>query len=119
MILSKSKDKRRKRIHRKIRKRIRGIKNCPRFGVFRSLKHIYAFLIDDENGKTIISVHEKEIKGASKMSKKEKVEAIGKLIAKKSLAKKIEKVVFDRSGYKYHGQVKLLAESARKAGLKF
>lgn len=109
----------RKRIHLRVRKKIKGTGSRPRLSVFRSLKYIYASLINDESGKTLFFASEKEIKGIKKLSKKEKAEKIGELIAKKALKKKISRVVFDRGGYKYHGRVKALAEGARKAGLKF
>ncbi len=109
----------RERIHLRVRKRVKGTRTRPRLSVFRSLKHIYASLIDDENRKTLLSVHEGEIKGAKKLSKKEKAKMLGELIAKKAIKKKIKRAVFDRGGYKYHGRVKALAEGARKGGLKF
>lgn len=109
----------RKKIHGRIRKRIKGTAKRPRLSVFRSLKYIYAALINDDLGKTIVSANEKEIKGAKKMSNIERSEAIGKLIAEKAIKNKIKEVVFDRSGYKYHGRIRALADGARKAGLKF
>lgn len=128
-------DKKRKQTQRKkrLRARIQGTALKPRFCVFRSSHHIYAQLVDDEGGKILVSSSDLELskkKGASAISKKDKKDAsmtnkvsiayeIGKLIAERSLAKKIEGVVFDRSGYKYHGRVKALAEGARDGGLKF
>ena len=106
----KKKEKRKKR-HKRIRAKMSGTSKKPRLCVFKSLKYIYGQLIDDEKGKTIIAV-----KGKSNISEAKK---IGKMIAKKALEKKIEKVVFDRGGYKYHGRVKALAEGVREAGLKF
>jgi len=99
----------RKRRHKRIRAKIKGTANVPRLCVFRSSKYIYAQLIDDEKGKTLASVNGKLVFANE----------IGKLIAKKSIEKKINKVVFDRGGYKYHGKVKALADGAREAGLKF
>lgn len=99
------------------KKRIFKTKERPRLCVFRSNKHIYAQIIDDEKGITLVSASDLELK-----SKKNRIETafeVGKLIAKKALEKKIEKVVFDRSRYKYHGRVKSLAEGAREGGLKF
>lgn len=90
----------------------------PRLVVFRSQKYIYAQLVDDDKGKIILSANDFEFK-KSKKSKTDKSKEVGKLIAKKALDKKIEKVVFDRGGYKYHGRVKALAEGAREGGLKF
>jgi large subunit ribosomal protein L18 len=105
-----------------IRKRVSGSTERPRLAIFRSLKHIYAQVIDDSVGKTLVStgsVGEKiaaEVKG---MKKKDQAKHVGKTIAKLCLEKGIEKVVFDRGGYLYHGRVTALAEGAREAGLKF
>jgi len=98
----------RQRRHKRIKARI-GNKH-PRLCVFRSSKHIYAQIIED--GKTIVSASDSEIKSKDPA-------LVGKLIAEKALTKKIDKVVFDRGGYKYHGKVKALAEGARAGGLKF
>jgi len=106
--------KKRCRRHRRVRAKIFGKKEKPRLCVFRSQKHIYAQLIDDEKGKTIVSTSDLEMKKI-----KDKAKEVGKLIAKKAKDLKIEKVVFDRGGYKYHGRVKALAEGARAGGLKF
>ncbi len=118
----KPKIKRQKRIqrHKKIRAKIKGTIECPRLCVFRSLKHIYAQLIDDEKGKTLLSVSDQEIK-KSKTKDKKVVLAyqVGKLIAEKALKKKIKKVVFDRGGFIFHGRVKAIADGAREGGLKF
>ncbi len=107
----------RKRRARRIRAKILGTAECPRLAVFRSLKYIYAQLIDDEKGKTIASFSTREIKGAK--SGVESAEKAGTEIAKLASGKNIRRAVFDRHGYKYHGQVKALAEGARKGGLKF
>jgi large subunit ribosomal protein L18 len=104
--------------HKRIRAKIKGNKNRPRLCVFRSAKHIYCQLVDDERGKTILSVSDFELKG-KKGKKVDIAKEVGKLIAKKAKKLKIEKVIFDRSGYKYHGRVKALAEGAREGGLKF
>ena len=111
----------RKRRHQRIRAVIYGRAGRPRLSVFKSLKHIYAQIIDDEKGKTLVSASEQELsKSARSTGKKiEKAEEIGKLIAKKALEKKIEKVVFDRGSFRYHGRIKALAEGARQGGLKF
>ena len=113
----------RKRRHKRVRAKIHGTVKVPRLCVFRSAKHIYAQLIDDEKGKTIVAASDQELERKTKNEKqKTKVEVareVGKLIAEKALKKKIEKVVFDRGGYAYHGRVKALAEGARQAGLKF
>lgn len=90
----------------------------PRLSVFKSSQHIYAQLVDDDlNAKTLVSASSLELK--AKTVKTMTATEVGKLIAKKAIAKKIEKVVFDRSGFKYHGRIKALAEAARKAGLHF
>ena len=101
--------------HKKIRSRVSGTEERPRLFVSRSNKHISASLINDAEGKTLISTRDKDLKG----TKVEKAEKVGDAIAKEAQAKKIKKVVFDRGGYKYHGRVKALAEAARKSGLKF
>ena len=114
---------RREKIKRRIRKKIEGTTECPRLAVFRSLKHIQAQLIDDSRQKTLISVGslskslQAEIKKAN--GKSEAAKIVGNAIGEEAKKKKISKVVFDRSGYIYHGRVKALAEGAREAGLKF
>ena len=115
------KQEKRYRRHKKVRVKISGTAKIPRLCVFRSNKYIYAQLIDDEKGKTILSSSEFEIKKAKnkETAKTFIANQIGELIAKKAVEKKIKKVVFDRGGYKYHGRVKALAEGARKGGLKF
>jgi len=116
------KQEKRLRCHKKVRAKISGTKERPRLCVFRSAKHIYAQLIDDEKGKTLVAASDLEIKiSKSKIQNKKnyKAKEVGKLIAKKALEKKIEKVVFDRGGYQYQGRVKALAEGAREGGLKF
>ena len=102
--------------HKRVRAKIKGTADIPRLCVFRSASHIYAQLIDDEKGKTLASASDMEIKKGDKISRAGEV---GGEIAKKGQEKKIEKVLFDRGGYKYHGRVKALSESARKGGLKF
>ncbi|MDI3542884.1 MAG: large subunit ribosomal protein [Candidatus Atribacteria bacterium] len=106
--------------HRRIRKKVRGSMECPRLAVFRSLRHIYGQIIDDDEGKTLVAVSSlsAEIKGKSG-SKAEVAKEVGKLLAQKAQEKGIESVVFDRGGYKYHGRVKALAEGAREGGLRF
>lgn len=103
--------------HGRVRSKVTGTKERPRLNVFRSTTHIYAQLIDDEAGKTLVAASSLELKG--KNAKTKKSEAVGKLIAEKAVAKKVKKVVFDRGGYKYHGRVKALADAARAAGLEF
>ena len=112
------KQQKRHRRHKRIKAKMYGTAERPRLCVFRSAKHIYAQLIDDEKGKTIMSANNQKLKKGKK-SKIDMAKEVGKLIAKKALEKKIEKVVFDRSGYQYHGRVKAVAEGAREGGLKF
>lgn len=113
--------KRQKR-HLRIRKTVNGTPERPRLNVYRSLNHIYAQIIDDKAGRTLVSAStlDKELKGKLETtSNKEAAKAVGKLVAEKALAKGIEEVIFDRGGYIYHGRVKELAEGAREGGLKF
>ncbi len=107
----------RHRRHKRIRARIFGTKEIPRLFVFRSSRYLYAQLIDDEKGKTLVSANDQKLEKIQ--GKINKANELGKLIAKKALEKKISKVLFDRGGYKYHGRVKSLAEGAREGGLKF
>ena len=102
----------------RVRAKVFGTAQRPRLSVFRSLKHIYCQLIDDEQGKTLVSACDKQIK-ADKKNKTDLAYEVGKLIANKAKEKKIEKCVFDKSGYRYHGRVKALAQGAREGGLKF
>ncbi|MCX6745033.1 MAG: 50S ribosomal protein L18 [Candidatus Parcubacteria bacterium] len=102
----------------RIRQRIKGDAKCPRFNVYRSLQHIYAQLIDDQSGKTLVCASDLELK-AKKGKKLDKAKEVGKLIAQKAVAKKISRVVFDRGGFKFHGRVKAVADGAREGGLKF
>ena len=105
----------RTRRHNKIRSRVSGTEDRPRLFVSRSNKHISASLINDEAGKTLAYTKDIDLKG----TKTERALKVGEAIAKEAQTKKIDKVVFDRGGYKYHGRVKALAEAARKSGLKF
>ena len=118
-----TKKQKRIRRHRRVRARVFGTKGMPRLCVFRSNKYIYAQIIDDEKGKTIIQAKDTEklnLKEAKeKTAKIAKAFCVGKLIAQKAEEKKIKKVVFDRGGYQYHGRVKALAEGAREGGLQF
>ena len=111
---------RRSRLKKRIRKIVSGDAQRPRLSVFRSNKQIYAQLIDDASGRTIISASssEKEIAGKSK-AKIDQAKLVGKAIGEKATTAGITSVVFDRNGYLYHGRVKSLAEAAREAGLKF
>jgi large subunit ribosomal protein L18 len=104
---------------RRIRRRVAGTSGKPRLSVFRSLNHIYVQAIDDVTGKTLISASTKEIEKGKKTGNKDAAKQVGELIARKCKEHGIETVVFDRSGYLYHGRVKALAEAARAAGLKF
>jgi large subunit ribosomal protein L18 len=110
------------RKHVRVRKKIKGTPERPRLNVFRSLNHIYAQVIDDTNGNTLVaaSTIDESLKGKVKFGgNKEAAKEVGKLIATKAVEKGIKKVVFDRGGYLYHGRVKELAEAAREAGLEF
>ena len=128
----KYKSEARKKRHRSLRKRVIGTAERPRLAVFRSAKHIYAQVIDDEQKKTIVATSDQKVDksaapaakegakdGAKVGAKKARAKQVGTLIAQKCKEKGIEQVVFDRAGYKYHGRVSALAEGAREAGLKF
>jgi len=119
--MSLTKQERRLRIKKRIRKTITGTNERPRMSVFRSNRQISVQLIDDLEGKTLVSVSSlcKEIAETGKVKKTEQAGLVGKLIAKKAQDKGIQSVVFDRNGYLYHGRVKSLAEAARENGLKF
>ncbi len=108
---------RRKKIRSRIRGRVSGTAQKPRLSVFRSNKDIYAQLIDDISGRTLIASSSKSI--ADKTVKVEKATIVGKTLAEKAVSAGITEVVFDRSGYFYHGRVKALADGAREGGLKF
>ncbi len=112
------KQQKRHRRHKRVRAKIFGTVKVPRLCVFRSANHIYAQLIDDEKGKTLLSASDLEIKKRKEKKAALAVE-VGRLIAKKAIEKKINKVIFDRGGYKYHGRVKALAGGAREGGLLF
>lgn len=103
------------RRHKTIRKRVKGTGEVPRLAVFRSSAHIYAQIIDDSTGKTLISETDLKLKG----NKKQKAFEVGKAVATKSLKAKIEKVVFDRGGFIYHGRIAEVARGAREGGLAF
>jgi large subunit ribosomal protein L18 len=110
---------RRKR-HQRIRLHLAGTQDRPRLAVFRSLNHIYAQVIDDASGTTLAaaSTVEKDLRG-SKTTKTEEAAVVGRLLAERAKAAGIERVVFDRAGFRYHGRVKSLADAAREAGLEF
>ena len=109
----------RERRHRRVRTKISGTAECPRLCVFRSNTNVYAQIIDDTKGVTLVqaSTLDKEVK--TKHSHKEAAKEVGTLVAKRALEKNIKTVVYDRGGYVYHGVVKELAEAAREAGLEF
>jgi large subunit ribosomal protein L18 len=112
----------RKRIHNRIRRKISGNEKRPRLCVFRSLKHIYAQVVDDMQGTTLVAAAstEKDVRGELKSSGNlQSAKVVGKVIAERAQAKGIDAVVFDRGGYLYHGRIRALAEAAREAGLKF
>ncbi|MCG9880853.1 MAG: 50S ribosomal protein L18 [Bacteroidia bacterium] len=112
-----SKEIRRKKIRARIRSRVSGTAQKPRLSVFRSNKYIYAQLIDDVNGKTLVSTSSRAL--TEKVNKVDSSVEVGKTLAQKALASGITEVVFDRGGYLYHGRVKALADGAREGGLKF
>ena len=114
-----SKTKRRAKIKRRIRKNIFGSAEQPRLSVFRSNKQIYAQIIDDTTGKTLVSASSYKNKAAEAGSKTDQASVVGKEVAEKAIKAGITTVVFDRNGYLYHGRVKTLADSAREGGLKF
>jgi large subunit ribosomal protein L18 len=121
----KTKDDRRVRIQLRQRKRISGSEARPRLSVFRSVEHIYAQVIDDLSGKTLASASsvEPQVKGAFAKDVRggniKGAEAVGRVIAERSIEKGIKRVVFDRSGFLYHGRIRAVADAARKAGLEF
>ena len=114
-----SKTQRRAKIKRRIRKNIFGSSVQPRLSVFRSNKQIYAQIIDDNSGKTLVSASSYKNKAAENGSKLDQAAIVGKEVAEKAVKAGITTVVFDRNGYLYHGRVKTLADSAREGGLKF
>jgi len=119
-MIKKTRQKRHKRAQR-ARAKIYGTGARPRLSVFRSNKFIYGQVIDDQKGKTIFAVSDKEIEGdrEKKLSKIEKARKVGLLLAQKAAKFKIKTIIFDRNGYRYEGRVRALAESARKGGLNF
>jgi large subunit ribosomal protein L18 len=119
--MSLKKQERRIRIKHRIRKRITGSEQKPRLTVYRSNKQIYVQIIDDIQGKTLVTASSlaKEVAGQEKINKTTQAKLVGKLAAAKSKEAGISEVVFDRNGYLYHGRVKALADAAREEGLKF
>ena len=118
MAKSMSRNDLRQKRHARVRNKISGTPECPRLNVFRSSSHIHAKIIDDVNGVTLVAASSVDMK-LEKGGNVEAAAQVGKEIAERAIAKKIENVVFDRGGYIYHGRVKALAEAAREAGLKF
>jgi len=121
MLINTYKKESREKRHRSLRKRIEGTAERPRLAVFRSARHIYAQVIDDLQNKTLVGTSDLGLDGpeGDDADKKATAKKVGAAIAKKCLEKGIDKVVFDRAGFKYHGRVSALAEGAREAGLKF
>jgi large subunit ribosomal protein L18 len=115
MRIPKSRAEQRARRHRRVRAKVAGTGERPRLVVYRSLKHIYAQIVDDTVQRTLLTVSDHELAG----KKTAKSTEVGKLVAQKAKAAGITKVVFDRAGYQYHGRVKAVAEGAREGGLEF
>jgi len=117
-----SRDQHRRRIHRRVRQVVSGTADRPRLSVYRSLSHLYAQVIDDTTGRTLVSASSndkesrKQTKGGGNVAA---AKMVGKSVAERARQKGITQVVFDRGGYRYHGRVKALADAAREAGLKF
>ena len=109
----------RDRIHKRIRRKLSGTAERPRLAVFRSVAHIYAQVIDDNAGATLVSASTVDKGGKTNGGNVAAAKAIGKLVAERAKEKGIQKVVFDRGGYQYHGRIKALADAARTAGLEF
>lgn len=109
----------RSRIHQRIRRKLRGTAERPRLAVFRSVAHIYAQIIDDADGKTVVAASSVDKSNRTNGGNIAAAKTIGKAVAERAREKGITKVVFDRGGYQYHGRVKALAEAARAAGLEF
>jgi large subunit ribosomal protein L18 len=119
MIHKTEKNKIRKRIHKRIRRKFSGTAERPRLAVFRSVAHIYAQVIDDGEGKTLVAASSVDKGAKTNGGNVAAAKVIGKLVAERAREKGIKQVVFDRGGYQYHGRVKALAEAARAAGLEF
>jgi large subunit ribosomal protein L18 len=109
----------RSRIHQRIRRKLAGTAERPRLAVFRSVAHIYAQVIDDSRGATLVSASSVDKAAKTKGGNVAAAKTIGKLVAERAKEKGIKQVVFDRGGYQYHGRVKALADAAREAGLEF
>ena len=116
MITEAKRNQIRQRIHARIRAKLSGTGERPRLNVYRSLNHIYAQVIDDQKGVTLVSASSVKLKSGGNVAA---AKEIGKAVAEKAVEKGIKKVVFDRGGYLYHGRIKALADAAREAGLEF
>ena len=116
MITQTKRNEIRQRIHARIRQKLAGTAERPRLNVYRSLNHVYAQVVDDQKGETLVAASTLEAKTGGNVAA---AREIGKAIAEKAVAKGIKQVVFDRGGYLYHGRVKALADAARAAGLEF
>jgi large subunit ribosomal protein L18 len=121
MLTKAGKNATRQRVHDRIRKKVMGTSNRPRLNVYRSLNHIYVQVVDDLKGQTLVSASTAEGKKGERRTggNVASAKAVGKTIAERAKAKGIEKVVFDRGGYLYHGRIKAVADAAREGGLKF
>ncbi len=119
MVSKKDKNVQRLKRHRRVRSKISGTTECPRLAVYRSNKYIYAQIIDDVKGVTLVAASSNEAGFDGIGSNKEAAKKVGKMVAERAIQKGIEAVVFDRGGYIYHGRVSELAEGAREGGLKF
>ena len=115
MRIPRTREEKRVRRHLRVRKKVTGSPERPRLVVFRSLKHIYAQLVDDVSGKTLLTVSDAKLEG----KKSEKSAEVGKLLASRAKEAGVTSVVFDRAGYQYHGRVKAVADGAREGGLEF
>jgi len=112
----------RKRRHQRVRRKIAGTAECPRLNVYRSLQHIYAQIIDDDEGNTLVSASslDKEVKEEiAHGGNQEAAQKVGEVLGRRAKAQSIERVVFDRGGYPYHGRIKALAEAVRQEGIEF
>ncbi len=117
-----SKDKVRRRVHVRLRKRVHGVEKRPRLNVYRSTNHIYAQVVDDPSGRTLVSAstRDKEVRKVLKSGGNvEAAKIVGKTLAARAKAAGFTRVAFDRGGYAYHGRIKALAEAAREGGLQF
>ncbi len=116
MITQTKRNEIRQRIHKRIREKLAGTAERPRLNVYRSVSHIYAQVVDDQTGRTLVSASTIKLKSGGNVAA---AKEIGKLVAERAVEKGIKKVVFDRGGYLYHGRIKALADAAREAGLEF